>query len=189
MNQHRRIVWMPIMAVSAAMLLAASAGGQEREGRRRGGQRSRDPQEMLKRMDKDGDGKLSKEEFTGPEQFFERMDADKDGFVTAKELAAMRQGRGGRGGRAGRIYFLDVVDLSLMKMMYGISTRLRRESGVRRFSYQVLARCHCWSRSRIGRRGRPFASHQRSTFSSDRKSSMVAQVKMTSSHQSAAGTA
>ncbi len=102
MNLHRRIAWMPVMVLGAAMLLAASASGQEREGRRRGGPRTRDPQEMLKRMDKDGDGKISKEEFTGPERFFERMDADKDGFVTAKELAAMRQGRGGRGERGRR---------------------------------------------------------------------------------------
>ena len=51
-------------------------------------------------MDKNGDGKLSKDEFAGPPQAFDRLDSDKDGFVTMPEAARiMRQRR--RSARAG----------------------------------------------------------------------------------------
>jgi Ca2+-binding EF-hand superfamily protein len=43
----------------------------------------------LKEMDKNGDGKVSREEFTGPEPQFDRIDADKDGFLTQDEAARM----------------------------------------------------------------------------------------------------
>ena len=41
-------------------------------------------------MDKDDDGKVSKEEFQGPAARFDRLDADKDGFITRREAAAVR---------------------------------------------------------------------------------------------------
>jgi Ca2+-binding EF-hand superfamily protein len=37
-------------------------------------------------MDKDGDGKLSQDEFTGPATRFERLDANDDGFLSRDEL-------------------------------------------------------------------------------------------------------
>ena len=58
------------------------------------------PEEMVKRMmefDKNGDGKLSKEEL--PERMQEMMgniDTDHDGFLSADEIKAMAQQRGGR---------------------------------------------------------------------------------------------
>jgi len=78
--------------------------GQGRRGRRGGGGPDdqgqggreggrRDLGEMFKRMDADGDGKLSKEEFRGPEQHFDQLDADKDGFISQEEIKA----RGGKG--------------------------------------------------------------------------------------------
>ena len=60
------------------------------------------PEEMVKRMmefDKNGDGKLSKEEL--PERMQEMMgnlDTDRDGFLSADEIKAMAQQRGGRPG-------------------------------------------------------------------------------------------
>ncbi len=39
----------------------------------------------LRAMDKDGDGKISRAEFTGPEPLFDRLDADKDGFIIPAE--------------------------------------------------------------------------------------------------------
>jgi len=54
----------------------------------------------MQRFDDNGDGKVSREEFTGPERFFDRFDVDKDGFIT-KEEAGRRGGRGGAGGGPG----------------------------------------------------------------------------------------
>ena len=42
---------------------------------------------MIRRMDGDNDGKLSRAEAVGPlKQRFDQMDADEDGFVTEAEL-------------------------------------------------------------------------------------------------------
>jgi len=43
--------------------------------------------ETLKKLDADGDGRISRDEFIGSPSIFDRWDADKDGFVTADELA------------------------------------------------------------------------------------------------------
>ena len=43
--------------------------------------------ELLKEMDKNEDGKLSKEEVKGPlKEDFAKVDLDEDGFITKKEL-------------------------------------------------------------------------------------------------------
>ena len=51
---------------------------------------------MIKRLDKDGDGKVSREEAQAAPRFaqrFDQLDANKDGFITADELKAARQAR------------------------------------------------------------------------------------------------
>lgn len=56
------------------------------------------PDAIIKRMDKDGDGKLSAKEFPVPQQRFQALDTDGDGFVTADEFArAMERGQSGGG--------------------------------------------------------------------------------------------
>ena len=48
---------------------------------------------MMKRLDADGDGKVSKAEaLAAAEKRFDRVDADKDGFITADEARAARKG-------------------------------------------------------------------------------------------------
>jgi Ca2+-binding EF-hand superfamily protein len=47
-----------------------------------------DPASKFAKLDADGDGKLSKDEFLGSSSIFERWDADKDGFVTQAEMTA-----------------------------------------------------------------------------------------------------
>jgi len=80
-------------------MMAGRQGGQQGQGG--------DPAQMFKRLDKDGDGKITAEEFPrGPEAFerlAQRLDKDGDGALSIEEMAAMRgQGRGGQGGREGR---------------------------------------------------------------------------------------
>ena len=74
----------------------AGLGGRGGEGKAKGA-------EAFKRMDKDGDGKLSRDEFPRP-QVFDKIDKDADGFLDQEELGeAMRRmrERGGKGGRRG----------------------------------------------------------------------------------------
>lgn len=47
----------------------------------------------FKGMDKNNDGKISKEEFTGKEKRWSLLDKDKDGFVTMEEFRAGRKKR------------------------------------------------------------------------------------------------
>lgn len=65
----------------------------------------------------------------------------------------------------------------------------RRDSARRRVEYQVTAICHNWSIRAEGRRGVARLEHHWSMSSSDRKKSIVLQVKTMSSHHFAAGTA
>ncbi|MCX7704305.1 MAG: EF-hand domain-containing protein [Planctomycetota bacterium] len=46
------------------------------------------PEDLIKRADKDGDGKISKAEFSGPQEMFGRLDRDGDGFLTKEEIPA-----------------------------------------------------------------------------------------------------
>lgn len=60
---------------SAEMPTRGSGGRGERG---RGGQGG----EMMERLDKDGDGRISMEEFPGPDDRFEEMDTNGDGFIS-----------------------------------------------------------------------------------------------------------
>ena len=72
-------------------------------GDRRGGQSDRGGlnAERFQSMDKDGDGKISREEWTGPSEAFDRMDRDKSGTIEKTEARGRGQRGGGRGGRGG----------------------------------------------------------------------------------------
>lgn len=59
------------------------------------------PQMVIKRMDTDGDGKISREEFRGPPPRFDKMDADKDGFITLDEIKAFQASLRRESGEAG----------------------------------------------------------------------------------------
>jgi Ca2+-binding EF-hand superfamily protein len=49
--------------------------------------------ERFKAMDKDGDGKVSREEFTGPKPRFDELDRDGDGFLSQQEFFSSAPGK------------------------------------------------------------------------------------------------
>ncbi|MBM4089770.1 MAG: hypothetical protein FJ276_10130 [Planctomycetes bacterium] len=56
---------------------------------------------MVKKLDKDSDGKISKEE-AGGAAWFDRLDQNQDGEIDAAELETMRKGIGAGGNRGGK---------------------------------------------------------------------------------------
>ena len=56
---------------------------------------------MIKMMDKDGDGKISEDEAPFPGDAFSQMDANGDGFIDKSEIPDFSQMRGGQGGFGG----------------------------------------------------------------------------------------
>ncbi len=81
---------MKITALLCALLLGASVTYAAE-----GDKPKPNPEEMFKKKDANGDGKLSKEEFTKGakdaakmEERFTALDKDKDGSVTKEEMAA-----------------------------------------------------------------------------------------------------
>ena len=81
------------------------AQGGSGGGGRKGGQRNkkagqgdgggRNPSAVLKKLDEDGDGRISKAEFRGPPQEFGKIDANEDGYLTKEELNAHFSSSGG----------------------------------------------------------------------------------------------
>lgn len=68
--------------------LGSSRSGEGRARKRKN--RGRMSAGMLKRWDRDRDGKVSAEEFPGREKAFQRFDIDKDGFLTEADIAAAK---------------------------------------------------------------------------------------------------
>jgi len=54
------------------------------------------PQVVIQRMDRDGDGRISADEWLRSPQVFQRIDGDNDGYVTLEELIDFRAKRAGR---------------------------------------------------------------------------------------------
>ena len=75
---------MKLLCFNLAILLAAVLHAQPQP-RSSGG--------FGQRMDANGDGKISREEFPGPKELFDQFDKDKNNFLSADEREAMRQQR------------------------------------------------------------------------------------------------
>jgi Protein of unknown function (DUF1566)/EF hand len=73
------------------VMTTAPEDGEQRGEREepRGGPRGHPPsgEDFVRRLDRNGDGKVSKDEFDGPPEHFKHLDRDGDGFISAKEAA------------------------------------------------------------------------------------------------------
>lgn len=79
-------------------VLATPVGAGAAEIAQMGGGGPPPPEKMVRRMDENGDGKISRQEFLGPPNRFDMIDADKDGFLTVGEIKAFRADRQKDGG-------------------------------------------------------------------------------------------
>jgi len=68
-------------------------GGTGPPGMRCGGPMRGNRPGFVKRLDRDGDGRISRKEFDGPADAFDRVDANRDGYLSESE-APRRQGMG-----------------------------------------------------------------------------------------------
>lgn len=80
----------------------AMEGGRMGPGRFRELRQAAQPEERLERLDTDGDGSISEEEFLAPQTeriatLFDRRDRDGDGLLSAEETAPPERGRRGDG--------------------------------------------------------------------------------------------
>lgn len=93
----------PERAAPAASPAAQAGGGPPARGGGRGGRGPGGRSFNLMQFDKDGDGKISKDEAPGPMAgAFDRMDGNQDGFIDSQEIAELRKKFGGsRGGGGG----------------------------------------------------------------------------------------
>ena len=73
----RRFALLAVIVALACAQAVSAQEGREKKARQRGN--------PLAKLDTDGDGKLSKDEYRGPDEAFVRLDADGDGFVGAEE--------------------------------------------------------------------------------------------------------
>ncbi|QBG49168.1 hypothetical protein EGM51_17855 [Verrucomicrobia bacterium S94] len=81
---------------SLFLLMAFAAGCQQRPGGRKGGgPLDASGADFVKRLDKDGDGKVSAQEFDGPEDHFSQCDKNNDGYLTEDEAPGGPPARGG----------------------------------------------------------------------------------------------
>ena len=88
---NRKIVLFSIMFLSTSIVLASHHGSNDGENMK-GQHHGKIGAMIMKKMDTDGDRKISQEEFsTFHNERFSRMDADSDGFVTTEEARTHRE--------------------------------------------------------------------------------------------------
>jgi len=91
---------MNVLVFTAMTMTFVSASEESRENR---------PQDMIEHHDRDGDGKVSRDEFPGPDEHFTLIDLDGDGFINQNE-ARQAPRPDGQGGRVPGRFYEDDAD-------------------------------------------------------------------------------
>lgn len=78
------------LLLAAGTTMAQQQGGQSRQ--------APSAQDLINRLDKDKDGKISQSEFDGPSEHFSQFDTNGDGYLSADEIPSGPP-PGQRGGR------------------------------------------------------------------------------------------
>lgn len=82
-----------LFVVALTLAIAAPSRAQDPQGPPQGPGRFRLP--SFEELDKNKDGKISRDEFPGPAQFFDRLDANGDGFISKEEFDDVQRRFGG----------------------------------------------------------------------------------------------
>ncbi|CAA6692275.1 MULTISPECIES: EF-hand domain-containing protein [unclassified Lentimonas] len=73
-----------LLPLLALLTLSACTSTKPQRGQGKGKPAS--PAEFMAKLDKDGDGRVSKEEFDGPDQHFIQCDRNHDGYISVDEV-------------------------------------------------------------------------------------------------------
>lgn len=86
------------LTLAVMLLVTLSLQAQADRGQRRGGERQQPSvEQIMKDLDANDDGKISKKEAKGPlEKFFSKVDTNEDGFITKEELEKAPKPKGNR---------------------------------------------------------------------------------------------
>jgi Ca2+-binding EF-hand superfamily protein len=77
-----------LIIITASLLLSLFSSFVFAQEETQAGNRKNNFEHMLKRMDANGDGQVSREEWTRQARGFERLDRNNDGFITRDEASA-----------------------------------------------------------------------------------------------------
>ncbi len=98
--KHKLVIAVSVLLAAAPVGRALSQGAAAATVPRRSRKELPSPETLIERLDRDGDGKLSRAEFHTSPAHFAAVDANHDGFLTVEEFRAIRQhAAGGRGRR------------------------------------------------------------------------------------------
>ncbi len=95
-------MWITLMTLFCFGTFAINA--QPDRGGQRGERQQPSTEQIMKHLDANKDGKISKEEARGPlSEHFNKVDSDNDGFITKEELEKAPKPRNNRSQRKGRM--------------------------------------------------------------------------------------
>jgi len=89
MSMHNNKNWSPVVfAIAFVCAWTSTVSAQENKGPPPSDKNQKQPTaaDFIARLDKDGDGKVSKAEFDGPAEHFTASDKNKDGYISVDEV-------------------------------------------------------------------------------------------------------